>query len=119
MCSREQNHLFLGNWHKVSVIKLKVAATGEAAVALYFLHKKLLASQSSQTKCKKRCHVIWRSEADVWEHNRERQFCEVFILNHFDDRPCLRHLRMSKTTWCAISAIFQNSDKMLGWKHSY
>lgn len=30
MCSKEENHLFLGNWRKVSIIKDKVAATGEA-----------------------------------------------------------------------------------------
>jgi len=36
MCSKEQNHHFLGNWYKISVLKMEVAVFGEPTVFFVF-----------------------------------------------------------------------------------
>jgi len=59
MCSRDQNRHFLGNWRKISVIKMEVAAIRAATVVLFFLHHKWLASQCMQMKCNKRCYLAF------------------------------------------------------------
>jgi len=35
---KEQNSLFLGHWHKISVIKMEVSPTGEVTMALFSLY---------------------------------------------------------------------------------
>jgi len=58
MCPREQNCQFLGNWCKISVLKMKVAAIMEPTVALfsYFINDLRLRVQGN---LKKRCHKFF------------------------------------------------------------
>ncbi len=41
---------------------------------------------------------------DVWERNRVRQFWEVIMPNHCNDRLWLRHFRKTKTTFEKVSS---------------